>query len=100
MSRDLTRIITVVTAAMFCFFPALTGEIAASGIEKGDDIQFSPLHHIDDDVYTFSKNPISMDGFIDGDFSSISSDVTINGEISGNGNLFAIHSSLVGKSIP
>ena len=92
MSRALTRIITVVTAAMFCFFPALTGEIAASVIEKGDDIQFSPLHHIDDDVYTFSKNPISMDGFIDGDFSSISSDVTINGEISGNGNLFAIHS--------
>ncbi len=92
MSRALTRIITVVTAAMFCFFPVLTGEIAASVIEKGDDIQFSPLHHIDDDVYTFSKNPISMDGFIDGDFSSISSDVTINGEISGNGNLFAINS--------
>ena len=92
MSKTLTRIIPAFIAAMFCFFPVLTGELAASVIEKGDDIQFSPLHHIDDDVYTFSKNPISMDGFIDGDFTSMASDVTINGEITGNGNLFAIQS--------
>ncbi|MCH7690768.1 MAG: hypothetical protein IIA17_06965, partial [candidate division Zixibacteria bacterium] len=83
MSRALARIIPIYIAAIFCFFLVLAGELSASVLEKGDDIQFSPLHHIDDDVYTFSKNPISMDGFIDGDFTSLASDVTINGEITG-----------------
>ena len=78
MSRALTRIIPAFVASIFYFFLVLAGVLSASVIEKGDDIQFSPLHHIDDDVYTFSKNPISMDGFIDGDFTSMASDVTIN----------------------
>lgn len=91
MSRVLTRIIPAFIAAIFCFFLVLAGALSASVVERGDDIQFSPLHHIDDDVYTFSKNPISMDGFIDGDFTSLASDVTINGEITGSGNIFTIN---------
>ena len=66
MSRALTRIITALIAAMFCFFLFLGGELTASVIEKGDDIQFSPLHHLDDDVYTFNTHPLPMDGVIDG----------------------------------
>jgi len=92
MSSALTRIIQAFIAAIFCFSLVLAGELSATVVEKGDDIQFSPLHHIDDDVYTYSKNPISMDGFIDGDFTAMASDVTINGEITGNGNLFVLQS--------
>ena len=91
MSRAFTRIIPAFIAAMCCFFLVIESKLSASVIEKGDDIQFSPLHHIDDDVYTFSKNPISMDGFIDGDFTSLASDITMNGEITGSGNIFTIN---------
>jgi len=97
MHKILTKIKSMVILGTFCLIIILADSISASVIEKGDDIQFSPLHRIDDDVYTFSKNPISMDGFIDGDFTSVAYDVTINGEITGSSNICAINSLHSGK---
>jgi len=70
----------------FIFLSALSGSAAI--IETGDKIQFTPLHRIEDDVYVFGGENISMDGFIDGDFSAFSYSVNVNGEISGNANFF------------
>ncbi len=61
---------------------------SAAIIETGNNIQFTPLHRIDDDVYVFGGENISMDGFIDGDFTTFTYGVNINGEISGNANFF------------
>lgn len=64
--------------------PSVVGAI----IETGENIQFTPLHRIEDDVYAFGGKNISMDGFIDGDFSVFTYGVTVNGEINGVGNFF------------
>jgi len=62
--------------------------VTAAIIETGDDIQFTTLHRIEDDVYAIGGKNISMDGFIDGDFSVCTYGVILNGEITGNGNFF------------
>jgi len=70
----------------FIFLSALTASGAI--IETGNNIQFTPLHRIEDDVYAIGGKNISMDGFIDGDFTAFTYGVNINGEINGNANFF------------
>jgi len=62
--------------------------VFGSIVETGDNIQFTPLHRIEDDVYAFGGKNISMDGFIDGDFTVFTYSANVNGEINGNGNFF------------
>lgn len=76
--------------ALGLLFLAIPLQVAiAAIIETGNDVQFTPLHKIEDDVYAFSGKNISMDGFIDGDFTVFSNGLFINGEITGNGNFFS-----------
>lgn len=77
------------TAVRSLFWLAvLAWPAVGSIIETGKDIQFTPLHRIDDDVYAIGGENISMDGNIDGDFTAFTYGINVNGEINGNGNFF------------
>jgi hypothetical protein len=74
----------------------------AAIIETGDNIQFTPLHRIEDDVYAFGGQNMAMDGYINGDFNVFTYSVGVNGEITGNGNFFCNefdHNGKVGRSL-
>ncbi len=71
-----------------CLLLASVLQVSGSIIETGDDIQFTPLHRIEDDVYAFGGKNISMDGYIDGDFTAFTYGINVNGEINGNANVF------------
>lgn len=89
-------------SAFFVFLILSEVSIFAAIIETGNNIQFTPLHRIDDDVYAFGGKNISMDGFIDGDLNIFTFGVSVNGEITGNGNFFCNefdHNGKVGRSL-
>lgn len=75
----------------------LTAPVWGAIIETGDNIQFTPLHRIEDDVYAFGGKNISMDGYIDGDFTVFTYGLTLNGEINGGANVFSKEFDLNGK---
>jgi cytoskeletal protein CcmA (bactofilin family) len=84
-SRRKNRTIFFLVLSIFTITASL---VSAAIIETGDNIQFTPLHRIEDDVYAFGGKNIVMDGFIDGDFTIFSYGVSVNGELTGNGNFF------------
>ncbi|MGH8016085.1 MAG: hypothetical protein ACREBV_07840 [Candidatus Zixiibacteriota bacterium] len=101
MNNDFKRISLIFGGIVFLDFLSPIPSSAAI-IETGDDIQFTTLHRIEDDVYAFGGKNISMDGYIDGDFNVFSYGVLINGEINGNGNFFCKeidHNGKVSRSL-
>ena len=87
MNKGLAKIFKSLAWSL-CLIFASGLQVSGSIIETGDDIQFTPLHRIEDDVYALGGKNVSMDGSIDGDFTAFTYGVTVNGEINGNANLF------------
>lgn len=87
MNKDLAKISRSSVWSIFLILASVF-QVSGSIIETGDDIQFTPLHRIEDDVYALGGKNVSMDGNIDGDFTAFTYGVTVNGEINGNANFF------------
>ncbi len=87
MNKGLIKISKTVICSL-CWLTVLSWPAVGSIIETGQDIQFTPLHRIEDDVYAIGGENISMDGHIDGDFTAFTYGINVNGDINGNGNFF------------
>ncbi len=87
MNKGFEIIFAMAVRSLF-WLAVLAWPASGSIIETGHDIQFTPLHRIDDDVYAIGGENISMDGNINGDFTAFTYGINVNGEINGNGNFF------------
>jgi len=86
-----------ITSLFLLIFALFAVPVSGAIIETGDNIQFTPLHRIEDDVYAFGGKNISMDGYIDGDFTVFTYGLSLNGEVNGGANIFSKEFDLNGK---
>ncbi|MFH1686440.1 MAG: hypothetical protein ABIE70_02835 [bacterium] len=98
MSNNPRRHISALRPALVAIGLVLVLIASGSAVtwHKGDAMQLSNLHRLDDDLFAMASTVV-IDGYIDGDLMSFANDVTHNGEITGSVNVWAYHYLQNGK---